>query len=134
MTRVWHPVQELARGVTRSLRAALRQGALIGVAGLIALLGAGFLVLAGFLGLRVLLGPGWAAFSMGAALLALAGAVLLLARSARPSATPNALPPPPSPAETPPPQPVDAASMAVFMAAFLVGRRLADRWDSPKNS
>ena len=133
MTRMWHPVQELARGVTSSLRAALRRGALIGVAGLIATLGAGFLVLAGFLGLRHLLGPGWAALCMGAALLALAGAVLLLARAARPPATPDALPPPPSPAETPPPQPIDAASMAVFMAAFLMGRRLADRWASPRN-
>ena len=129
MTSLWQPVQELARGVTLTLRAALRRGALIGVAGLIALLGAGFLVFAGYLGLRFLLGPEWAAFGMGAALLILSGGVLLMARATAPVAPP----PVPSPTEVPSPSPIDAASMAVFTAAFLLGRRLADRWDIPRN-
>lgn len=130
MTRLWQPVQELARGAVLSLRAALRRGALIGVAGLIAALGAGFLVFAGYLGLRFVLGPTWAALAMGAALLVLSAGVFLMARATLPK-TP---PPQPSATETPPPSPIDAASMAVFTAAFLLGRRLAERWDTPRNS
>lgn len=129
MTSLWQPVQELARGAVLSLRAALRRGALIGVAGLIALVGAGFLVFAGYLGLRFLLGPEWAALAMGAALLILSGGVFLMARATPPPPAP----PQPTPQDAPSPQPIDAASMAVFTAAFLLGRRLAERWDLPRN-
>lgn len=128
MTPLLRPVQELACGAALSLRATLRRGALLSLAGLIALLRAGFLVFAGYLGLRPLLSPDWAAFALGAALLVLAGGVLLMARTtAPPPATPQ-----PTPIATPP-QPFDAASMAVFTVAFLLGRQLADRWGTPKN-
>ena len=133
MTRLSQPVQDLASGAVCAVRAALRQGALVGAALLVATLGAAFLLSAGFLGLRYLLGPGLAALTMGAALLATAAGLLLMARNVGRAVQPIA---PANPETTPPvtpAQPADAATLAVFTAAFLLGRRLADRWGSSSN-
>jgi hypothetical protein len=123
MNALLQPVQDLARGALDAMRAALRRGALVGAALLIATLGAAFLVFAGYIGLRFLIGPGLAALSIGAAFLALAAGVLLMARSAVPPDT--SAPPLPIPPPTMPPRPADAATVAVFTVAFLLGRRLA---------
>lgn len=132
MTPLLSPIKDLARGAILTLRAALRQGALIGVALLIATLGAGFLVFAAFLGLQFLFGAGLAALTIGAALLILAAGVLMLAKKASP---PDA---PASRMHTPPeatrPGSADPATMAVFTAAFVLGRHLANGRNPPDNS
>jgi multisubunit Na+/H+ antiporter MnhC subunit len=94
----------------------------------IAAVGCGFVIFAAFSGLRLLLGPELAALGVGTLLLALAA---LLARS---SSVPDdqvqteASEPLPPTNPTAPPQPSDPATLAVFTAAFVLGRRLADRW------
>ncbi len=128
-------VREFARGAADAVRAALRRVALIGVALLIAMPGVAFLIFAAFLGLRDLFGPGLAALTMGAALLALAAGVLLIAtRTALPAPPSAPAPQPTAPDPTPSPGPADAATMAVFTAAFLLGRHLADRRGPTDNS
>jgi hypothetical protein len=123
------PLQQLAREAGDATRAALRHAALVGFALLIAALGAGFLILAAYLGLRFLLGPVLAALVLGTVLLAVSAGLGLTLRARSPRARPLPL------ADlrqgrpaTAPPTPADAATMAVFMLAFLIGRRLADRW------
>ena len=135
MIYLLQPLQDLARGAAGKVRAALRQGALIGAALLVAMLGALFLILAGYLGLRVLLGPGLAAMVMGAGLLAMAAGLLLIARNAWLAVPPVSLAPnPQARPQATAPRPGDAATMAVFTAAFLLGRRLADRWEQFRNT
>ena len=125
-----HPAsaQALARRFGDCARATLRRGAVLVAAAIISAVGCGFLIFAAFAGLRLVLGPELAAFGIGTFLLTLAA---LLARS---SSAPDGQEqtevseplPPFSP--TAPPQPSDPATLAVFTAAFVLGRRLADRW------
>ena len=128
MNRLLPLVQDLAGGLARALRAALWRSALIGVAGLLAGLAIGFLGLAAFLGLKTLMGPGLAALSMGAILLAMAAGVMVLASVLRPK-TPKPAPvsSPQTKPSSPPSAPMKAASFCVFTAAFLLGRRLASQ-------
>lgn len=135
MTGLAQPFRSLACAARFAARAAARRVALIGAALLVAALGAGFLLLAGFLGLGLLFGPGVAALVMGAALLGAAAGLFLMARG------PDQPPPPqvtsrPDPARKSPvpPEAADAATMAVFTAAFLLGRYLAGRSDTSRNS
>jgi hypothetical protein len=121
------PIQQLARAASCAVRAALRRSAMVGAALLIATLGAAFLVLAAYTGLRTLLGPGLAALTMGMALLALAAGLMLFARNRARTIPPSAMAPPPSFEQAPPPPPEDTPTVAVFVAAFLLGRQLADR-------
>lgn len=132
MNFLFQPVQSVVRG---AVRAALRQGALIGAALLASILGVGFLIFAGYLGLRFLLGPGGAATVMGAVLLALAAGLLMIGNRAGRTVQPNVLAPArQTPSQATAPRPGDAAAMAVFSAAFLLGRRLADQWASSRNT
>lgn len=124
------PLQTLARGVVCALRDTLRRHALVGAALLIAALGAGFLVFAAFLGHLSGPGPGLAAMVTGAAALAVARGLLRIARTAGRSRRPGArVADPQECPHTAPPGPADAAIVAVFAAAFLPGRQLADWWD-----
>lgn len=110
----------LARGM-------LRRVVLMSVAGLIGAVGCGFVVFAGYTALRLLIGPELSALVVGFVLLALAA---LLARFS--SVRRDALqikeddPLPMKPAAAPG-QLADPATLAVFTAAFVLGRRLADR-------
>lgn len=96
---------------------------LMTAAGVIGASGCGFVVFAAFAALRLLVGTELSALGIGIALLVLAG---LLARHARgleaESAKGGDLPP------DAPLSPTDPATLAVFTAAFVLGRRLADRW------
>jgi Putative Actinobacterial Holin-X, holin superfamily III len=133
MTDLIQPLQLLARGAGDATRAALRRVELFGAAFLIATFGAGFLIFAAYLGLRVLIGPVSAALVMGLVLLVVSGGLVLALRAKAQTARPM---PPADPRKrrqaTTPPTPTDAAAMAVFMVAFLIGRRLADRWDQTR--
>jgi len=101
------------------------------VAGLAGMAGAGFVVFAAYAGLRPVFGPALAALATGALLL------MLAALAAQLSGLPSLLRSPPAPADRPPlPVPVlipsgtlssPAATMAVFTAAFVLGRNVADR-------
>jgi hypothetical protein len=137
MTPLSQLLQDLARGADCALRAALARGALVGAGLLIAASGAGFLVLAGYVGLRFLVGPGLAALILGLALLTTAAGVLVLAQTAGQADGPSP-PAAPAPADTPqsgnPPRPADPATLAVFTAAFLLGRLLAARYDPSRHS
>lgn len=97
-------------------------------AAIIAVVGCGFVIFAAFSGLRLVLGPELAALGIGTLLLVLAA---LLARFSSATAgqeqTEASEPLPPS-NPTAPPQSSDPATLAVFTAAFVLGRRLADRW------
>lgn len=61
MTHVVQLAPELAPRAVCAVRAALHRGALVGAALLIAILGARFLVFAGYIGMSFLVGPGLAA-------------------------------------------------------------------------
>lgn len=100
----------------QSLHLLLRRGLLMGAALLVASLGAGFLLLAGFVALRHAFGMVPAALIMGTSLLLLAAALALAASNqVRPA------PPPPTA------KPADPATMAAFTTAFVLGRYLAGR-------
>ena len=100
----------------QSLHLLLRRGLLMGAALLVAVLGAGFLLLAGFVALRHAFGMVPAALIMGTSLLLLAAALVLAASNqVRPA------PPPPTA------KPADPATMAAFTTAFVLGRYLAGR-------
>jgi peptidoglycan/LPS O-acetylase OafA/YrhL len=131
MSGLLQPVQDFARGAVGAARVALRRGAWQGAALFIALVGAGFLLAAAFIGLRDWLGPTMAALTLGGALLVLATAVLLVGRRVVPS-----VPAPPvwTPLPVPQPRPSDVATMTVFTTAFMLGRRLAERRGRSGNS
>lgn len=129
------PLQVLAREAGDATRAALRRTALIGVALLIATMGAGFVVLAAYLGLRLVLGPVLAALFLGVALLAVSAGLFLTVQAKAPKAKPKSFADPRQRQPiTVPPAPADATTMAVFTVAFLIGRRLADRWGQARES
>jgi hypothetical protein len=135
MTGLIQPLQLLARGTCDAARTALRRAVLIGAALLIAIMGAGFLILAAYLGLRFLLGPGLAALVLGVALLAVSAGLFLTVRAKVQIAGPQPLADPPQRQPiTAPPASEDAATLAVFTMAFLLGRRLADRWGQDRES
>lgn len=134
MTSLFQPVEMLAREAGDAARAALWRVALIIAALLIASLGAVFLIFAVYLGLRFLFGPGLAALSMGTGLLAMAAGVFLIARGRVPKAGPKPVADPGQiRASARHPESADAATIAVYTAAFLIGRRLADRWGQSLN-
>lgn len=135
MAGLFQPIQLLAREAREATRAALQRAVLIGVALLIAIMGAGFLILAAYLGLRFLLGPGLAALVLGVALLAVSTGLFLAVRAKAQIAGPKPLADPPQRQPiTAPPAPADAATLAVFTMAFHIGRRLADRWSQARES
>lgn len=114
-------LQDLIGTARQSLRTLLWRGALLAVASLIGAVALGFLLFAGFVALRLALGPGVAALVMGAGLLLVAAVIVAVAARSTP-------PPVPAAAAAPVvPKTADAASMAVFTAAFVIGRYLADR-------
>lgn len=118
----------LAHGLDRGARAAVRRGALMAAAGMIAAVGSGFVVFSAFATLRLMVGPELAALGMGMTLLAL---VALFARHVhRPAGRAEPLPAARLPMDllVAPSAPVDPVTLAVFTAAFVLGRRLADRW------
>lgn len=116
-----------AREIGTLARGILRRAALMSAAGLIGAVGCGFVVFAGFAALRLVIGPELSALAVGVALLALAA--LLAWLSSTPGAEPLAKEDdtPPLKPSAPPVQPADPATLAVFTAAFVLGRRLADR-------
>ena len=109
-------------------RGLLLRGALMSAAGLIGIAGTGFVIFAGFAALRLVLGTEISALVVGAALLALAGVLVrfsLVAGQKAQVKKPLDLPPlKPSPVPLPPTQPT---TLAIFTAAFVLGRRLADQ-------
>lgn len=132
MLRRLPPLQALARGLGIDARATLRRALTIAAAGLVGFAGFGFVVFAGFAALRLLVGPELAALVVGIALLGLAALVVRFALNpddalrfrrgeAPPPKPPGASPPPADPG-------ADPATLAAFTAAFVLGRRLADRW------
>lgn len=130
MAGLIQPLQFLARGAGDAARAALWRAAMIGFALLIAASGAGFLILAAYLALRRPLGPELAALALGVALLAVSAGLFLSVRAKVPRTGQTPLAEPRKNQATT----EDAATMAVFMVAFLIGRRLADRWDKSRES
>jgi hypothetical protein len=127
--------QVLAREAGDATRAVVRRTALIGVALLIATMGAGLLVLAAYIALRVPFGPGLAALALGLALLAVSVGLFLTVRAKAPKAKPKSFADPRQTQQiTAPATLADAATLAVFTMAFLIGRRLADRWSQARES
>lgn len=133
MNRFLPPFQDLARGAACAVRADLRRAALTGAALMIGALGAAFGVLAVFLGLSLVMGSALAALTMGAALLATAAVLGLMARDMGHTAYPVTQPPQAN-RDTSPPTAANTATIAVFTAAFLPGRRLTNRRGSSNNS
>lgn len=120
----------IAREAGDAARGFLWRGAPAAAEGLIGLVGAGFLIFAGYAALRLVTGPALAALVTGAVLIVLAVVLARLsghfdpARKAKADGSPPVAQPP-DPAARPPPD--EAATMAAFTAAFVLGRWLADR-------
>ncbi|NCO86797.1 MAG: hypothetical protein GW886_09250 [Rhodobacterales bacterium] len=120
------PVVLLARmaaNLRRAGRTAARDVAVMLLAGLVFVAGAGFLVAAGFGALSRALDPVVAALVMGAGLMALAGLILL----ARPRRRPALAPAVAAPLAAPPPLPALPQAIgpaALFVAAFVLGRNI----------
>ncbi len=129
MTSVPTLVQGLARGAVAALHAAMQRALLTAAAVLFGTLGAGFLLFAGFLGLRFLMGPGLAALTLAVVLLAMTVVLLIMARPIQRVPAPTTAPPALTPST---PAPAETAGAVVFTAAFLLGRHLADRWRLPR--
>jgi len=123
-------------------RGLLWRGVLFLAATVAGAVGCGFVIFAAYAALRPHLGPELAALVTGLTLLALAALLVWLARTdsgradlARadgPRAAinqPDIRPVNPVPPEPAPPKPADPAMMAVFTAAFVLGRQLARRRD-----
>jgi hypothetical protein len=128
ITRLFPTLGAMVSASGNAVRHLLFQRALLSAAGLIGAAGFGFMVIAGFAALRLVVGLELAALIVGAILLALAAALVrfsLLACCKAQDTKPGGLPPSePSPAPVQSPDPV---TLAVFTAAFVLGRRLADR-------
>ncbi len=123
-----HPAQLLTRAIGKIARNALWQGGRLLAAVLSGTAGLGFVIYAAFASLRLAVGPELAALVTGAVLLGIAA---VLARSfGWPGVSQQTKPPAatPAPAAGPAPNPGgDAATLAVFTLAFVLGRQLADR-------
>jgi hypothetical protein len=116
--------ERLARGLGRGAQAAIRRAGLMAAAGLIGAIGCGFVLFAAFAALRLLVGPELAALGVGVGLMAVAAILTRGARGARDAPATAAASPPPGPTAWSPP--TDPTTLAVFTAAFVLGRRLAD--------
>jgi hypothetical protein len=123
--------QALARGASDAARAALWRGEVAAAIWVTALVGSGFLVFAAYAAMRPALGPAFSALLTGGALIcaavvaAEASGQLALLRKPEPKAAPQqALPTGPVGEQ---PKAAEATAMAVFTAAYVLGRRLADR-------
>ena len=116
-------MEALVSGFGRKAKGAVRRAALSAVAGVIAAIGCGFLLFAAFAALRLLVGPELAALGIGIVLLALAALLLRLVRGHSAEPLPVAVVAPKVAAP-----PADPITMAIFTVAFVLGRRLADRW------
>lgn len=125
----FHSAQALVRALPHLARALLWRGAYLAAAGLIGAAGCGFVVFAGYATLRQSLGPELAALLTGIALLGLAAALVRFSGIGRsvPQIEPPADLPPVAPLTAPPQRTADPATMAVFTAAFVLGRGLANR-------
>jgi multisubunit Na+/H+ antiporter MnhC subunit len=132
MSTLLQPFHMLARAVGDAARAALWRSALIGAAMLLATIGAGFLLIAGYLGLRLVLDPAPAALVMGLALMIVAAVLVMVSKarskkSKKPSGPADVTLGLPASLHA---QPRDLVAMAIFTAAFLFGRRMAGRRDA----
>jgi hypothetical protein len=124
-----HSAQASLHELGRSARALFWRGAFMAVAGLIGAAGFGFVVFAGYAALRSRLGPELSALLIGVTLIALAAALVWIAGSDRRQQAVKAVVqlPPIAPDPAPSQPAADPATMAVFTAAFVLGRNLADR-------
>jgi hypothetical protein len=130
LSGMFTPAGVLAREAGEVMRGFLWRGAPAAAEGLIGLVGAGFVVFAGYAALRPVAGPALAALVTGVVLILLAYGLAWLLRSLDPDRRPRAVVPPSAlppaaPAARRPPE--DAATMAAFTAAFVLGRWLADK-------
>lgn len=107
----------------RMAKAAVQRGALLAAAGVIGTVGCGFAVFSAFAALRLLVGSELAALGIGIVFLAMAFLLVRLAQG-------NSAEPPPVAVVAPEVsvRPADPITLAVFTLAFVLGRRLADRW------
>lgn len=127
---LFSPAGVMAREAGEAARGFLWRGAPAAAEGLIGLVGAGFVIFAGYAALRPVTGPALAALVTGVVLIVLAVGLAWLSRYLDPARRQRAAGPPPPLLPAAPaarPQPEDAASMAAFTAAFVLGRWLADR-------
>jgi hypothetical protein len=123
------PAKAMAREAGEAARAFLWRGVPAAAEGLIGLVGAGFVIFAGYAALRPLTGPALAALVTGVVLIGLAVGLARLSGQFNPARRPKAAVPPPVMLPAVPdarPQPEDAAPMVAFTAAFVLGRWLAD--------
>lgn len=125
----WHHLaQLLTRAIGKIARNALWQGGRLFAAVLFGTVGLGFVIYAAFASLRLAVRPELAALVTGAVLLGIAA---VLVRSFGWSGLSKQTNPPaaaPAPAADPAPNPGgDAATLAVFTLAFVLGRQFADR-------
>jgi hypothetical protein len=116
----------MAREAGEAARGFLWRGAPAAAEGLIGLVGAGFVIFAGYAALRPVTGPALAALVTGVVLIVLAVGLAWLSSYLDPARRQRAAGPPPPLQPAARPQPEDAASMAAFTAAFVLGRWLAD--------
>jgi hypothetical protein len=111
-------IRQILRPVQEAGRDLLIRAAMLSAAGFIGTVGCGFVLLAAYLGMRMLVGSELAALLMGITLLAVAAVLAALGRGRVNG--PEA--PAPEPAS-----PQDPINMAVFTAAFVLGRYIAGR-------
>jgi hypothetical protein len=111
-------IRQILRPVQEAGRSLLIRAAMLSAAGFIGAVGCGFVLLAAYLGLRLLVGSELAALLVGVTLLAVAAGLAALGRG-RVKAPEAPIPEPASPQ--------DPVSMAVFTAAFVLGRYIAGR-------
>ena len=127
--------KDLMRAAACWMQAALRRSILIGLTLLFAIAGAVFCLMAGFLGLCLLIRPELAALVMGIALFFVAAGIFWYSCSIGQKAQ---LPVPSlelqASIDGAPTTPATAATVIVFTAAFLFGRRLANWRGSFQNS
>ncbi len=121
---LWHLpwVVALTRGFRRGARDLFQRAALTAAAGVIGVVGSCFVVYAAFGALRLLIGPELAALGIGVVLLTVAGILARDAKGVRSATQPGAALPPDAPSP-----PIDPTTLAIFTAAFVLGRHLADR-------
>lgn len=127
-----NPLKVFLRAVENRARNLGWHIALLFMAGLINAAGCGFVIFASFAGLRLVIGPELSGLTLGLVLLGIA-AFLVKSTSITVDGVANdqsADTPPPasvSPPFAPPDQPNDPVTLAVFTAAFVLGRQLANR-------
>jgi hypothetical protein len=126
---LFSPAGTIAREAGEAARGFLWRGVPAAAEGLIGLVGAGFVIFAGYAALRPVTGPALAALVTGVVLIVLAMLLARLSGYFDPARKAKADPSPPVAQPPDPavrPRPEDAATMAAFTAAFVLGRWLAD--------